>query len=88
MPFAKFDQIQCIPVTVEPTPYPVWVRRQIPSGRGIVFPETVLKPQVYEFVQRQFEGRDIPDYLYQFSPDEVQVNWEDQSGLLRINVTP
>ncbi len=69
------------------TPYSVLFVKQ-GAPQAYLYPGPILEPQVYEFVQRQFEGRDIPDYLYQFSPDEVQVNWEDQSGLLRINVTP
>lgn len=28
----------------------------------------ILEPQVYEFIQRKFEDRSMPEYLHQFSP--------------------
>lgn len=55
------------------------------EAQGYLYPGPILEPQVYDFVQRQFEGRDIPDYLYQFSPDEVQVDFEEENGLLRVD---
>lgn len=69
------------------TPHSVLFIKQ-GAAQGYLYPGPVLEPQVYEFVKRQFEGRDIPEYLYQFSPDEVQVKWVDQSGLLRVDAKP
>ena len=76
-----------IELHVEATPNSVLFVKQGES-RGYLYPGPILEPQVYDFVQRQFEGRDIPDYLYQFSPDEVQVKWEGQSRLLMIEAKP
>ncbi|PCM42870.1 hypothetical protein [Marinobacter sp. ANT_B65] len=76
-----------IELNVAATPRSVLFVKQ-GAPHGYLYPGPILEPQVYDFVQRQFEGRDIPDYLYQFSPDEVQVKWEDQRGLLRVDAKP
>ncbi|AMX02400.1 hypothetical protein [Microbulbifer thermotolerans] len=73
-----------IELNVIATPCSVlFVKRGEPQGYIHLGP--ILEPQVYDFVQRKFEGRDISDYLYQFSPLEVQVRWEDQGGVLKVN---
>ncbi|NWO04699.1 hypothetical protein C7H09_15730 [Marinobacter fuscus] len=43
------------------------------KAKGYLYPGPIVEPQVYNFVQRTFEGRDIPGYLYQFKPDEVSI---------------
>lgn len=76
-----------IELNIAATPYSVLFIKQ-GEPQGYLYPGPILEPQVYDFIRRQFEGRDIPDYLYQFSPDEVRVRWEDQNELFRINAKP
>lgn len=59
-----------ITVNVEAPPYSVLFMK---DNKGYLYPGPILEPQVYDVVRRIFEGQDIPDYLYQFMPDEVAV---------------
>lgn len=76
-----------IQFNVATTPYSTLFLK-LGEPQGYLYPGPILEPQVYDFVQRKFEGRDIPDYLYQFSPDGVRVDWEGQGGLFRIDAKP
>ncbi|MCG8517331.1 MAG: hypothetical protein MI794_05015 [Pseudomonadales bacterium] len=58
------------------------------APQGYLYPGPILEPQVYDFVQRQFEGKEVPEYLYQFAPDEVQVEMDEESGLFGVGLGP
>lgn len=44
----------------------------------------ILEPQVYEFIQRKFEDRSMPEYLPQFSPMLVEVSKVPDTGRFRV----
>ena len=46
----------------------------------------IVEPQVYRFVRLRYSNADIPEFLHQFSPEEITVTWDAKAKVF--NVSP
>lgn len=46
----------------------------------------IVESQVYRFVRLRYSNDDIPEFLHQFSPEEITVTWDTKAKVF--NVSP